>query len=406
MPAMSPFNRPLADSLIRPLAQQPLLTVVVPTFNRPVEMPFAVASIADQIDASLDGKVEIIISDNASGPQTAAVLKQLAATYPSISYYIHTVNEGGDYQICSAPHRARGRWTWVFGDDDALEPGGLRAIVDVLEKEQPGFLTVNRQVWNMALDQLIANSKHDLPDIRFDTFLDLLALFGWDQLSFLTSQIYATEAARALDPVPYLESRCRYSQLAYYLEAFHDQPAYYLSAPVVWHRWDQSATTVHAANFLHLATRHPELVQQIADRVGIAPGLFERIGGRRSILGPETRRITFVDNILENLWRSVALGSTVIDEDWVALEAMSAQWRPQRQDDLAQVREVYGKVDAAFQHFQALVTEHKTRKPAVGNAFSMAEIEMIQQSETAILSLQGNINDARKMAFDMAAGFS
>ncbi|MDB5460202.1 MAG: hypothetical protein JWO72_1943 [Caulobacteraceae bacterium] len=402
---MSLFNRPLADSLIRPLAQQPVLTVVVPTCQRPVEMAFAVASIADQIDPSLDGKVEIIISDNASGPQTEAVLKRLAATYPSVSYYIHAENQGGPYQICSAPHRARGRWTWVFGDDDALEPGGLRAIVDILETEQPGFLTINRQVWNKTLDQRTAETKHDLPDVRFDTFLDLLTLFGWDQLSFLTSQIYATDVVRAMDAKPYVESHCRYCQLAYYLEAFHDQTAYYLSLPVVWHRWDQDASAVHAANFHDLATYHPELVQEAADRVGIAPGLFERIGGRRSILGPETRKITFVDNILENLWRSVALGTALPDPRWNALEAMSAHWRPGRDEDLAMVRDVYGKVDGAFQHFETLVAEHRARVP-VGAAYTPAELDMIKQSEAAIMSLQGNINDARKMAFDLARGFS
>jgi glycosyltransferase involved in cell wall biosynthesis len=78
---MSTFNRPLADSLIRPLAQQPVLAVVIPTFHRPVEMALAVNSIAGQIDAALDGKVEIIISDNASGPESHAVLKPLAAGF-------------------------------------------------------------------------------------------------------------------------------------------------------------------------------------------------------------------------------------------------------------------------------------------------------------------------------------
>jgi len=404
---MSPFDRPLAASLIRPLDQQPVLTVVVPTFQRPVEMALAVSSIADQVDASLEGKVEVIISDNASGPDTAAVLARLAETYPFISYYIHAQNEGGDYQIFSAPHRARGRWTWVFGDDDYLGPGGLKPIVALLETEQPGFLTLNRQVWNKSLDQCVTPSKHDLPDVRFGSFLELLRLFGFDQLSFLTSQVYLTEAARGVDTELYFTSHCRYCQLAYYLEACHDLPAYYLSQPYVWHRWDQGAGQVHAANFRHLATLHPVLVQQAADRVGIQdPDLFENIGGRRSLVGPEQRRITFTDNILENLWRSVALGTEIPDYEWERMAPAIRTWSPERMSQLQMVREVYAKVWAAFQHFETLVHEHKTRTPAVGNAFTPAEISMIQQSEAAILSLQSNINDARKMAFDMAAGFS
>ena len=100
----------LADSLMRPVAQAPVLSVVVPTYCRPAELTLAVTSIAQQIDAALEGKVEIIITDNASGPETAAVLTQLAAAYPSVSYIINARNEGGPFQIVAAPFRARGRW--------------------------------------------------------------------------------------------------------------------------------------------------------------------------------------------------------------------------------------------------------------------------------------------------------
>jgi glycosyltransferase involved in cell wall biosynthesis len=405
MPTMSQFNRPLTGSLVRPLAQTPVLSVVVPTFERPEEMTLAVRSIADQIDAALDGKVEIIISDNASGPETQAVLEALAGAYPCVSYYIHANNEGGPYQVCAAPHRARGRWTWVFGDDDVLGEGGLRLIVDTLEKEQPGFLTVNRQVWNKALDQQLTASKHDLPDIRFDSFLDLLALFGFDQLSFFTSQIYATDVVRALDAAPYLVSHSRYCQLAYYLEAFHDLSAYYLSQPVVWHRWDPNATAVHAANFHDLAIYTPEMVQLAADRVGIATGLFERIAGRRSLVGAERRKITLVDNILENLWRCIALGVTITEPSWNIVDGLSRQWEPGHVEQLAQVREVYGKVDSAFQAYQNLLSNHRAlAEPA--RAFSPEEIGILKQSEAAIMALQANVNDARKMALELSGGFS
>ena len=62
----------LADSLMRPLQDTPVLSIVIPTFSRPREMAEAVESIASQIDAPLLGKVEIIVTDNASGPETTA----------------------------------------------------------------------------------------------------------------------------------------------------------------------------------------------------------------------------------------------------------------------------------------------------------------------------------------------
>ena len=401
---MSLYNRGLSESLIRPLAQTPILSVVIPTSNRPVELALTVSSIADQIDSALEGKVEIIISDNCSGPETRAVLVQLSETYPSVSYYIHDWNYGGMYQVAVAPYRARGRWTWVFGDDDALGPGGLKAVLDVLETEQPTFLTINRQVWNKTLDQCVTETRHDLPDTRFATFIDLLGVFGFDQLSFFASQVYDTEAARAVDMEPYKDSMCRYAQLAYYLEAFHDRPSYYLSAPVVWHRWDQDAAAVHTLNFHSLATSLPELVQAAADRVGLEPGLFEKISGRRSLLGPETRPATFVDNILQNLWRCVAAGVPISDSEWAVLHQLSPQWRTGRAEGLQQVHEAYANIAVAFEHYQALVANHQACT-SPGQTYSPEEIGLLQQSEAAIQSLQGNINDARKMAFDISAGF-
>jgi len=392
----------LTDSLLRPIERRPILSIVIPTFSRPQEMAVAVASIAAQIDEALDDKVEIIVTDNASGPQTADILKQLAQAYPSVNYLIHARNEGGGFQIYAAPHRARGRWTWVFGDDDALENNSLHTIVSFLEAKNPAFLTLNRQVWNTSLDKRLIATKHDLPDTEFPIFMDLVEQIGFDQLSFLTSQIYATDLARLVDHEPYLNSICRYSQLAYYVEAFHGHSAYYSASPVVLHRWDAGANAVHALNFHHLATYFPELLQFAADRAGVAPGLFERIGGRRSILGPEQRRITFVDNILENLWRCAGVGESISENEWRALAELSLQWRPDRSEQLQAVRDMGGKLDQAFGHYQNLLNEHRE----LAAAQSDLELEMAKQLEAAIHTVKNNINAARTAAIELSRSFA
>ncbi|HEY4032172.1 MAG TPA: glycosyltransferase family 2 protein [Caulobacteraceae bacterium] len=391
----------LSHSLLRPSPQPPVLSVVMLTWRRPKEMTEAVVSIADQIHGELASKVEIIVTDNASGHETAAALKQLAANYASVNYMIHARDEGGQFQIYAAPNRARGRWTWVFGDDDALDAGGLEPIVELLEREQPDFLTLNRQVWNQDFDTLLAPAKHKLPDRRFESFLDLVALFGWDQLSFLTSQVYASDLALRVDPEPYMAAVSRYGQLGYYLEGFHDRPAFYSSLPSVRHRWDPGAQDTHAANFLHLATTLPEVVQLAIDAAGLDPGLFERIGGRRRNLeqAPD-EPLTFVDNIIENLWRCMAVGVRIEARRWEELEQLSAQWRPDHADQLKTVRQIHASVGAALDHHQALVDEYLQRIAA--GPRTEQDLDMLNRLSTAARSLEGNINEARKTALAMA----
>jgi hypothetical protein len=402
---MSRYDRPLAETLVRPLDQTPVLTVVFPTWKRPAELTLAVSSIADQIDDELAGKVEIIISDNASGPETRAVLQRLSETYPSVSYYIHAENYGAVYQVAIAPHRARGRWTWVFGDDDALAPGGLKAVIAVLENEQPGFVTINRQVWDSSLSKCVTPTRHNLPDMEFSTFIDLLKVFGFDQLSFFTSQVYDSALARDFDAERYLDSPCRYAQLPYYLEAFHGRPSYYLSKPVVLHRFDANDLSVHKANFHSLATSLPELVQEVVDRTGLDSDLLEQISGRRLLLGPETRKTTFVDSILQNLWRCMATGTDISEAEWTVLHRLSSKWRPGRPENLVEIHETYRKIATAFGHYEAAVANHRAWTTPAGRTYSPEEVERIQRSEAAIQFMQSNINDARQMAFDVADSF-
>ncbi|WP_158915482.1 glycosyltransferase family 2 protein [Caulobacter sp. S45] len=393
----------LADSFFQPMAQTPLLTVVVPTFQRPDELWTSVNSIASQIVGELVGKVEIIVTDNASGPETASVLKRLAAAHPSVSYMIHAKNEGGAFQVYAAPHRAHGRWTWVFGDDDALSADSLGKIVAVLEVEQPEFLTLDRQVWNKSFDIIVSARKHGIEDQKFKTFIHLINFFGFDQLSFWSSQIYMTSIAASVSADHFIEAECCYSQIAYYLHAFHDKAAYYFSEPVVRHRWDASASSVHARNFHHLATHLPMLIQRVSNKIGLDDGLFERINGRRSIQGPETRRVTFVDNIFENLWRCVALGTVISEEEWDALNLLSKAWRPDGSEQLQAVRDFHDKMKDSFQAYTSAINEFR-------QVLSTAELDIASSDreamETAVRSLAANIDAARKLALQISHAFN
>ena len=61
---MAKLECALLDILIKPMASTPLLSIVVPTFQRPDEMIQTVSALANQIKGDgLGDKVEILISD-------------------------------------------------------------------------------------------------------------------------------------------------------------------------------------------------------------------------------------------------------------------------------------------------------------------------------------------------------
>lgn len=403
---MTNFDCALSDSLIRPFDAAPVLSIVVPTYNRPEELQVAVRSIARQITGDLTGKVEVLITDNSCRADVGDVIRALAAEFPCVSYMLHQNNEGGGFQIYAAPFRARGQWTWVFGDDDAVTDDALAYVVGILETDAPQFLTLNRQVLNRAFDQVLTATKHNLPDMKFDTLWDFLDLFGFDQVSFWSSQIYRTQTVRAVDPDLYLASPCYYSQMAYYLEGFHDKTAYYGSRPVVLHRWEAGDQAVHANNFHHLATHLPIILDAVIRRAGIdRPDLFEGISGRRSILTGHERAVTFVDNILQNLWRSVAVGTIIPQAEWDALFAMLPQWRPERAEQMDMVKQAYDAVTGLTQEFE---TEVATVKGFVAGrtGFTEEEVTLVRQMQAKVLSMEGHINDSRKTALEISQIFN
>lgn len=335
---MSKLECALADSLIRPLAAEPVLSIVIPTYNRATELQLTVQSIADQLKGGLEDKVEILISDNASGPDTVGMIQALTERYPRLSYVINARDEGGFFNLFAAPWRARGRYTWTFGSDDVLLDGGVASVVGILEREAPSFLTLNKRAANADLTQVLYTSLNAVPDRRFDTFIELFCAFGVNQLAFISAQIESTEAARQLDPEPYLRTDSRHPHVAAFLEKHAHAPACYSAANHLVHRVENSQTVdYNAGNFFDYASTLPRLLLEIATKVGAPADLFERINGHRQVESYDRPEVTFVDTIFENILRALYSGYYLNLGHRRCLEAALASCRPDRLLQFAEI---------------------------------------------------------------------
>lgn len=369
---MSKLECALSDSLIRPIAEAPVLSIVIPTYHRPVEMILTVQMIADQLVDGLEQKVEIVISDNASDAETVDAIKTLAGQYDQISYMINARDEGGFFNFFAAPWRARGRYTWVFGSDDILLAGGVAHIVETLEREAPSFMTLNKKVANATLSAVVFEEMNTVADRRFDTFIDLFCAVGINQLAFISGQIENTEAARKLDPEPYLRTDSRHPHVAAYLEKHAHAPAYYSSANHLVHRLDNSQLLdYHAGNFHDYATTLPRLLVDVIDKVGAPKDLFERITGQKRIVDYKKSDVTFVDTIFENMLRALHYGRHMTMGHRRVIEAALAHCRPDR---LQQFAEIWTFNNALLEIEKRQKDETQVLTSARQNALSVSDV--------------------------------
>ena len=110
---------------------RPLLSILIPTYNRASATARALQSIVSQFDPDIASKVEILVSDNASSDETDLAL---APFISRIKYFRQPVNIGAERNFAVLIDNSSAKYKWIFGSDDLLLRGALAPIVSVLER--------------------------------------------------------------------------------------------------------------------------------------------------------------------------------------------------------------------------------------------------------------------------------
>ena len=121
----------------------PLVSVLIPTFNYARYLPEAIESVLAQDLADF----ELIIADDASTDDTPAVCAAYAARDPRIRFHRHARNLGmvENWNWCLA--RARGSFIKVLlADDKLLGPSALRQLSDLLTRQPRARLATSARV--------------------------------------------------------------------------------------------------------------------------------------------------------------------------------------------------------------------------------------------------------------------
>ena len=172
-----------------------MLSICIPTRNRADCLRELLGSIVSQYEDD----VEIVLSDDDSTDHTSAVVASFRSKFKRLKYERSSPALRYDRNILHLVQMAQGRFCWLFGDDDRMEPGGLAAVLRELRSE-PNLtgLTTGRISYDATLSQRLSVRPLKQTDTVVFTDAEEALLKLLDRLGFLSCQIVNRQAWNAV----------------------------------------------------------------------------------------------------------------------------------------------------------------------------------------------------------------
>jgi abequosyltransferase len=119
------------------------LSVCITSRNRAGFIGITLENILTQCPAD----VEVVVVDGASTDNSVAIISEIATRYPQLRLLAMQENSGLDADYDKAVQAARGKYCWLFADDDLLAPGAIERVLSACE-EQPTVVITDVSVHN------------------------------------------------------------------------------------------------------------------------------------------------------------------------------------------------------------------------------------------------------------------
>ena len=220
------------------LKNEILLSIAIPAYNRGDELEYALKIFIDQIKDTYEELIEVCITDDNSPKDLQAVLQKYINQYPFIKYKKVEINIGLEKNLIHCTRWCRGKYLWIFGDDDFLEPGALDYIMPLIIEAKYEYIIVNRVRRNTDLSKTISYNWMGLDtnkDIYYPSLIDFLLNWGIiSVIGFITVNIFIREKFHKINDNPHYNTM--YPQLFMMIEAFSHKPCYLIGRPLICHR--------------------------------------------------------------------------------------------------------------------------------------------------------------------------
>lgn len=159
-----------------------LLSIAVPCYNSQEYMRKC-------IDSLLAGgeRVEILIIDDGSTDDTAAIADEYAKEHPDIVKAIHQENGGHGAAVNTGMKQAAGLYFKVVDSDDWVKQEAFHTILDTLEELIGGPETLDMMISNFVYEKQGAKRKRVM---RYRGYLPQGCVFGWNDIRHMPTGKY------------------------------------------------------------------------------------------------------------------------------------------------------------------------------------------------------------------------
>jgi glycosyltransferase involved in cell wall biosynthesis len=193
--------------------KQPLLSICIPTWNREKILAESLNRFKEQLTEIDVDDIELYVSDNASIDSTPTVVKGFIEQGLPITYNRNPENVGAARNFIRCIQWSNGKYIWLLGDDDFLQPGALKLIVDTLKEGEFGLLHLYTFGTKKEQPQIIDDVKNFIHKVSY-------------YATFMSGNIFNRDIVEKIgDPSRYIDTHLL--QMPYFIEAilYHEKNA-------------------------------------------------------------------------------------------------------------------------------------------------------------------------------------
>jgi glycosyltransferase involved in cell wall biosynthesis len=206
---------------------KPILSIVIPTFNRNETLKQNLLYLLPQLTDNNE-KCELIILDNHSDVPVVESISDLLVDCgnQNISVIRHPFNLGMSANILRAFEVCNGSFLWILGDDDRLTEGALNIVLnDIQSHNQITFLNYTSSLELHLPNGVNLPSKRRSKELNISNIEDFTRCMDPYDTGFISVSIFNSQAARRHISTGYMYANTLYPHVGILLKMLQEKNA-------------------------------------------------------------------------------------------------------------------------------------------------------------------------------------